>query len=113
MPPRRCSSRQRRDWARRRHRRTRETDAIGMFRAIVFLVVVIVVAAAIGWVGVRPGEVSVVWLGHHIDAPIRVLLLAAFLLVAIAILMWSLWRLVTRSPRQFARARSDGRRRKA
>src|SRR5215471_14403914 len=84
-----------------------------MFRAIVFLVVVIVVAAVIGWVGVRPGEVSVVWLGHHIDAPIRVLLLAAFLLVAIAILLWSLWRLVTRSPRHFARARADGRRRKA
>ena len=84
-----------------------------MFRAIVFLVVVIVIAAAVGWVGVRPGEVSIVWLGHHIDAPIRIALLAAFLLVALAIVLWSLWRLLTRSPRQIALARADSRRRKA
>src|SRR5262249_33972032 len=37
----------------------------------------------------------------------------AFLLVALAIVLWSLWRLLTRSPRQFAQARADNRRRKA
>ena len=84
-----------------------------MIRAIVFFLVVIAVAVIVGWVGVRPGEVSVVWLGQQIDAPVRVLLLAAALLIVLAILLWSLWRLVTRSPRQFARARADSRRRKA
>jgi len=84
-----------------------------MFRAIVFLLIVIVIASVVGWVDVRPGEVSIVWLGHHIDAPIRILLLAAFLLVALAIVVWSLWRLLTRSPRQLALARADNRRRKA
>src|SRR5262249_61185438 len=34
-------------------------------------------------------------------------------LVAVAIVLWSLWRLLTRSPRQFALARADNRRRKA
>ena len=61
----------------------------------------------------RPGDVSVVWLGHRIDMPVWFVLVALIAALVIAALGWQLARVVFRSPRQFARARQDRRRRKA
>ncbi|MGE0119401.1 MAG: heme biosynthesis protein HemY [Dongiaceae bacterium] len=61
----------------------------------------------------RPGDVSVVWLGHRIDMPVWFVLVALIAALVVAALGWQLARVVFRSPRQFARARQDRRRRKA
>jgi len=61
----------------------------------------------------RPGDVSVVWLGHQIDMPIWLVLVGLIVAMTAAAIAWQVTRLVLRSPRQLARARQDRRRRKA
>ena len=61
----------------------------------------------------RPGDVSVVWLGHEIQMPIWFVLVALIVAMVAVVILWQVARLIFRSPRQFVRARQDRRRRKA
>ncbi len=84
---------------------------------------VIVYLFLAGWLGLisgvayvlsqRPGDVSVVWLGHRLDMPVWFVLMALIAAMTVAMLAWQVARAVFRSPRQFGRARQDRRRRKA
>ncbi len=61
----------------------------------------------------RPGEVSVLWLGHEIHIEVWFVLVALLAAMIVVVILWQLARLIFRSPRQFVRARQDRRRRKA
>lgn len=61
----------------------------------------------------RPGEVSILWLGHEIRLKVWFVLVALIAAMIVVVILWQLARLIFRSPRQFIRARQDRRRRKA
>jgi HemY protein len=61
----------------------------------------------------RPGEVSILWLGHEIHIKVWFVLVALIAAMMVVVILWQLARLIFLSPRQFVRARQDRRRRKA
>lgn len=80
----------------------------------IFLILWIVAACyAAYWVVMHPGDLSVDWLGWRFEAPMKKMLIGVLLLVVLSALLWQLARFFMRSPRQFAQARADRRRRKA
>ena len=83
-----------------------------MWRLIIFLGFLAALAFGLAWLVDRPGEISIVWLDHRIDTSVFVAI--AFVLVAAIALsiLWSLLRLIVRSPSIFNYARSTRRRRK-
>jgi HemY protein len=79
-----------------------------------FLAVWLLLICTVAYVLVqRPGEVSVLWLGHEIHIEVWFVLVALLAAMIAVVILWQLARLIFRSPRQFARARQDRRRRKA
>jgi HemY protein len=83
-----------------------------MIRVIFFLVLVAVAALAAAWLVERPGDVAVTWMGWRIETSVTVAAAAVTLAVIAALLMWSLVRLVLRSPRLLAHARRERRQRR-
>ena len=69
-----------------------------MIRVVLFLFVVGLVALAEAWLADRPGDVLIVWLGHHSETSVMVLTNAILIVVALAILLWELVRVIRRSP---------------
>jgi HemY protein len=84
-----------------------------MLRALFFFIKLSLAVFIIAWIARRPGDVSLQWLGYHVDTKVGGLLFAILVVVVILVLLWWLWRWLVRSPRQIARARADSRRRKA
>jgi HemY protein len=69
-----------------------------MIRVIIFLALVTLIALAGAWIADRPGEVAITWQGWRIETSVIV---AAILLVALVMalmLLWSLVRMIWRSP---------------
>ena len=83
-----------------------------MIRVVVFLVIAGLMALGAVWFADRPGEVSITWLGYRIDTSVMVSAVAVLVVALLAILVWSLVRLVLRSPAQMAAALRDRRRQK-
>jgi HemY protein len=71
-----------------------------MIRVIVFLVSVALIAIGVAWVADRPGDITVTWLGYHIETSVMVAFIAALMLVVAAIFLWSILRGIWRSPQQ-------------
>ena len=69
-----------------------------MIRVVLFLFVVGLIALAEAWLADRPGDVLIVWLGHHSETSVMVLTNAILIVVALAILLWELVRMIRRSP---------------
>jgi HemY protein len=69
-----------------------------MIRVVLFLFVVGLIALAEAWLADRPGDVLIVWLGHHSETSVMVLTNAILIVVALAILLWELVRVIRRSP---------------
>ncbi len=69
-----------------------------MIRLVVYLLVLALVAFGVAWLADRPGEVAIVWQGWHIQTSVMVAASALLAAMAGAILIWSLIRLVFRSP---------------
>ena len=69
-----------------------------MIRLVVFLLVVLALAAGLHWLADRPGIITVEWLGYVAETSVfrALIMLAAALLLAMA--AWSLLRWVWRSP---------------
>src|SRR5262245_34183261 len=85
-----------------------------MIRIVIFLAVASLLALGAAWIADRPGEVSITWLGWQIETSIMVATVAFLLVVALAVLLWSLVRALWHSPRSVAgfvrhrrRARGD------
>jgi HemY protein len=84
-----------------------------MIRVVLFFILVGLLALAGAWMADRPGEVEVVWLGWHIETSVMMAAAAVAALAALAAMLWSLVRLVLRSPERVSRALADRRRAKA
>jgi HemY protein len=74
-----------------------------MIRVIAFLILVALLALGVVWFADRPGDVSVVWLGYRIETSVMVAVLAITLIVIVAVALWSLLRLLWRSPHHVSR----------
>jgi HemY protein len=69
-----------------------------VIRLVVYLLVLALVAFGVAWLADRPGEVAIVWQGWHIETSVMVAASALLAAMALAILIWSLIRLIFRSP---------------
>lgn len=75
-----------------------------MIRVAVFLAIVGLIALGVAWLADRPGEVSVVWHGWHIETSLMVLLAVIAALVAGGMFLFSILRGMWRSPARAADA---------
>jgi HemY protein len=71
-----------------------------MIRVAVFLICVGLLALGAAWFVDRPGDVVVTWLGYRIETSVTVAVVALLIVVAVAILVWSLLRFIWHSPEQ-------------
>jgi HemY protein len=69
-----------------------------MIRVILFLAVVALLAFGVVWMADRPGEVAITWQGWRVETSVTVAAITIAALVAIAVLIWSLVRIILRSP---------------
>ncbi|MCJ8144875.1 heme biosynthesis protein HemY [Ancylobacter sp. A5.8] len=69
-----------------------------MIRLIVYLLILAGIAFGVAWIADRPGALTVDWQGWHLETSVLVAFSALLVLVAVAILGWSVLRLVLRSP---------------
>jgi HemY protein len=87
----------------------RETES--MFRWIIILLVLGVVAFAAGWLADNPGSVTLDWLDYQITQSVALLIVEVVVLVAIAVVLFRLWRSIARSPRSVKNWRNERRQR--
>ncbi|MBI4273445.1 MAG: heme biosynthesis protein HemY [Rhizobiales bacterium] len=73
-----------------------------MIRVAVFLLLVALLASGVAWVADRPGDVAITWHGWRIETSIMVAFVALATLVALAIVTWTVFRGVVRSPGRLA-----------
>ncbi len=72
-----------------------------MIRIILFLASVAVVATGVAWIADRPGDVVHHWMGYRIETSVMVAAFAIVALVlAVALLLWSIVRAILHSPEQ-------------
>jgi HemY protein len=71
-----------------------------MIRVTLFFVCVGLLALGATWFVDRPGDVGITWLGYRIETSVTVAVVALLIVVAAAILLWSLARFLWRSPEQ-------------
>jgi HemY protein len=69
-----------------------------MIRVVLFLFIVGLLALGTAWLADRPGAVTIVWLGYRIETSVMMLASAILALTALAVLLWSLSRVLIRSP---------------
>ena len=69
-----------------------------MIRLLVFLILAAAVALGVAWVVDRPGEIVMTWHNWRISTSVTVATIAFFCLVALAVFLWTLVRLIMRSP---------------
>ena len=74
-----------------------------IIRFIIILALAAVLALGVAWVADRPGEISVTWLGWHIETSIMVAAGALAIIVALLMFLWSVARTILRSPDIVAR----------
>ena len=69
-----------------------------MIRIILFLASLAVIAAGVGWIADRPGEVSITWMGHRLETSLMVAFFAVVALVIVLMLGWWIISGVLHSP---------------
>lgn len=69
-----------------------------MLRVIFFLAFVAVLALGAVWLADRPGEVAITWQGYRVETSVAVLIAAVAAVVTVLLLVWSLLRVILRSP---------------
>ena len=73
-----------------------------MIRVAGFLIVVSLLALGVGWLADRPGAVALTWQGWRVETSIAVAIVALLVVGLVASFLWSLLRVVARSPRDIA-----------
>ncbi|MGA8627901.1 MAG: heme biosynthesis HemY N-terminal domain-containing protein, partial [Pseudolabrys sp.] len=63
-----------------------------MIRIVLFLVSLAVIAAGVGWIADRPGEVAINWMGYRIETSIMV---AIFAIAGIVIVLMAAWWIIS------------------
>jgi HemY protein len=69
-----------------------------MIRVVVFLIAIGVLAFGATWLADRPGEVVISWQGWRLETSVAVLAIAIALVTALALLGWSILRMILQSP---------------
>src|SRR3954453_419886 len=69
-----------------------------MIRVVLFLIFVAAVALGFAWFAERPGDVVVTWLGYRIETSVLLGLVALITVMVATILLWSIGRMILRSP---------------
>ena len=69
-----------------------------MWRLLLFIVTVVVAAAAMAWVADKPGTLTLTWLGYEIETSIMIAGLAISVLTLILMLAWSFARYLLSRP---------------
>ncbi len=83
---------------------------MSMGRSFLFFLKLAVVVGVAVWVAERPGTVTLKWLNWELHSTVGVLILAVIVAATIAALIYRLWRLTLRSPRDYLRRRAARRR---
>ena len=83
-----------------------------MIRVLVFLVAAGLLALGVVWLADRPGQIAITWLGYRADTSVMVAVMAIFALAIAAIMLWSLFRFLLRSPKLFSLAVRERKRRR-
>jgi len=73
-----------------------------MIHVVLFLILVAAAALGVAWFADRPGDVIVTWLGYRIETSVLVTLVALIVVIFAAIIIWSVGRMILRSPDQVA-----------
>ncbi|MGA7775920.1 MAG: heme biosynthesis HemY N-terminal domain-containing protein, partial [Pseudolabrys sp.] len=63
-----------------------------MIRIVLFLVSLAVIAAGVGWIADRPGEVAINWMGYRIETSIMV---AIFAIAGVVIVLMAAWWIIS------------------
>ena len=69
-----------------------------MIRIVFFLASLAVIAAGVGWIADRPGEVSITWMGYRIETSVMVAFFAVVALVIVLMLAWWMMSAILHSP---------------
>jgi HemY protein len=81
-----------------------------MIRVVLYLILIGLIAVGAVWLADRPGDVTITWLGLHIETSVLVAAAAVAIIAALTAFLWSLVRLLLRSPRLIARGWANRRR---
>lgn len=82
-----------------------------MFRWILILLVLGVVAFAAGWLAEHPGSVTLEWMGYRVTESVAVLFVQVVIIAGVAALLYRLWRSFVRTPRSIKDWRNERRQR--
>jgi len=82
-----------------------------MFRWILILLILGVVAFGAGWLADHPGSVTLDWLGYRITQSVAVMIVEVLVVIAVAIVLFRLWRSIVHSPRSIKEWQSERRQR--
>ena len=69
-----------------------------MIRIVLFLVSLAVIAAGVGWIADRPGEVAINWMGYRIETSIMVAIFANAGVVIVLMAAWWIISAIVHSP---------------
>jgi HemY protein len=82
-----------------------------MWRVLLYLIQIGILAAVAVWIANRPGTILVEWFGQRIEAPVWVAVVLVLVLMTVAAFVYHLWRLLATAPRKIAHRRASSRRR--
>ena len=80
-----------------------------MFRIVLFLILIVLMAAGAAWVADQPGDVVVTWGSVRMTTSLSVFALALGIVVVAAMLVWSIFAGLWRTPGKIRRARRERR----
>lgn len=83
-----------------------------MIRVVTFLVAASILALGVVWLADRPGQVAITWLGYRADLSVMVAAGALAGVAILSVIVWSLVRLMLRSPKLFSLALRERKRRR-
>ena len=83
-----------------------------LWRSIGFFIKIAIIVAVAVWLANRPGDVSVLWLGHRADLPVGFAIAVLVVLLLVLFALWRLWRFLRRAPRELSASRSNSRKAK-
>jgi HemY protein len=69
-----------------------------MIRIVLFLASLAVIAAGVGWIADRPGEISITWMGYRVETSLMVAFFAVVALVIVLMLVWWIISAILHSP---------------
>ena len=81
-----------------------------MIRVVLFLVLVGLAAFGAAWFADRPGDVSITWLGLQIETSVMFAAAVIAAIAVVAVILWSLIRVVWKSPHRIRRTLRERRR---